>query len=191
MPEIDTELFQVIVLGGLALLLILSLLALNGVSKLKKTVAEGSHSKADDAQHHWEQPAPEQQPLQAQPSAGYSEPWNQPAAAQPAPAETFEMPVAQPAADAIPEEQPFERDGRWWFKRGDELLVYDEQTGQWQPAPANAAMTIGGGSRPAAQPSFGTGQAGEGTSGFWKCPSCGAVNGSTSATCRMCFAARP
>ena len=30
-----------------------------------------------------------------------------------------------------------------------------------------------------------------GAGGFWKCPSCGAVNGSTASTCRMCFAARP
>ena len=26
---------------------------------------------------------------------------------------------------------------------------------------------------------------------FWKCPACGAVNGSTAATCRMCFTPRP
>ena len=28
-------------------------------------------------------------------------------------------------------------------------------------------------------------------SSFWKCATCGAVNGSTTASCRMCFAARP
>jgi hypothetical protein len=30
-----------------------------------------------------------------------------------------------------------------------------------------------------------------GQQGFWKCPTCGAVNGSTATSCRMCFAARP
>ncbi|HYP22470.1 MAG TPA: hypothetical protein VEV43_02755, partial [Actinomycetota bacterium] len=28
------------------------------------------------------------------------------------------------SAEDDPQEQPFERDGRWWFRRGDELLVY-------------------------------------------------------------------
>ena len=27
--------------------------------------------------------------------------------------------------------------------------------------------------------------------GHWKCPTCGAVNGSTATSCRMCFTARP
>jgi hypothetical protein len=100
-----------------------------------------------------------------------------------------------------PQEQPFERDGRWWFRRGDELLVYEEQTGQWMPAPTRRA---GG---PVGEAQGGTGVATERTaagygetsteladepsSGFWKCPSCGAVNGSTSTSCRMCFTPRP
>jgi hypothetical protein len=110
-----------------------------------------------------------------------------------------------------PQEQPFERDGRWWFRRGDELLVYDEQTGQWLPAPA---ATVTASIAQNVQGSAGTasvatetrtssvqdlqagselsGQASSETSGgFWKCPSCGAVNGSTATSCRMCFSARP
>ena len=86
-----------------------------------------------------------------------------------------------------PEEQPFERDGRWWFKRGAELLVYDEGTGQWVAPPgAGAAVT------PADTTSFATtstatqSDAGEG----WKCSSCGAINGSTATSCRLCFAPR-
>ena len=94
-------------------------------------------------------------------------------------------PAAQPAdLSGMPEEQPFERGGRWWFKRGQELLVYEEQTAQWVPAPATEI--------PAAEPEPEPEPAGPATqSGFWRCPSCGAVNGSTAATCRMCFAARP
>lgn len=90
-----------------------------------------------------------------------------------------------------PEEQPFEREGRWWFKRGGELLVYEEGTGQWVAAPG------GGGGAPAstgtaAFPTTGSeagvtqADAGEG----WKCSSCGAVNGSTATSCRMCFTPR-
>jgi hypothetical protein len=108
-----------------------------------------------------------------------------------------------------PQEQPFERDGRWWFRRGEELLVYDEQTGQWLPAPGPTA-----GSSSAPQPEAGGAGAAvatetrtstmaeqrseatpspsqEASGGFWKCPACGAVNGSTATSCRMCFSARP
>ena len=90
----------------------------------------------------------------------------------------------------MPEEQPIERDGRWWFKRGGELLLYDETTAQWVPAPMPEAP---GGGEPAGDSNgaeFG-GAAASTQSSFWKCPSCGAVNGSTASTCRMCFAARP
>ena len=94
-------------------------------------------------------------------------------------------PAAQSAPDLsnLPEEQPFERAGRWWFKRGQELLVYEEQTAQWVPAPATEIPT----SEPEPEPVRGPAT----QSGYWRCPSCGAVNGSTAATCRMCFAARP
>lgn len=104
-----------------------------------------------------------------------------------------------------PQEQPFERDGRWYYRRGDELLVYDEATGEWvdaaaRTAPASAASPVPataasgsaasdylsgiGGAAGGAQP------AGE-TAGGWKCPTCGAMNGSTASSCRMCFTARP
>ena len=104
--------------------------------------------------------------------------------------------VATEAASE-PQEQPFERDGRWWFRRGSELLVYDEGTGQWltapeeqrpsttetQPIPTTISNVAGGHS---VQESVSSEQ-----HGFWKCPSCGAVNGSTATSCRMCFTARP
>jgi Na+-transporting methylmalonyl-CoA/oxaloacetate decarboxylase gamma subunit len=127
----------------------------------------------------------------------------------------------------LPQDEPFERDGRWWFVRGDELLVYDEGTGQWTPGDPSALGLSGasqtqaraagqeashsqGAQQPGGQgatsempavsgsyqshdpagtaPSSGQEQTAEG--GFWKCPSCGAVNGSTSPTCRMCFTPR-
>jgi hypothetical protein len=122
-----------------------------------------------------------------------------------------ERAARESAAQDEPQEQPFERDGRWWFRRGDELLVYDEQTGQWLPAPAptvaasvaHDAPASGGTSSVATETRTSSLQdlrtdadlsgqtSGEPSSGFWKCPSCGAVNGSTATSCRMCFSARP
>jgi hypothetical protein len=124
-------------------------------------------------------------------------------------------PEPEPAEPQSPEpqEQPFERDDKWFFRRGDELLAYEETTGQWVPAGGAPA----GVPPAAAQPADVQGSGQEGTAetdtqrfattgagtdeepaaatstggGFWKCPSCGAVNGSTATTCRMCFTARP
>ena len=102
-----------------------------------------------------------------------------------------------------PEEEPFQRDGRWWFKRGGELLVYNEGTAQWEAAdrPAHwsggttttsaaAAPDVGSPSTlqtASTEPQPAVASTGTG----WKCPSCGAINGSTAASCRMCFTARP
>lgn len=156
-------------------------------------------------QPSYQQPAPESstgyvsvaEALGVQPST----------AAEPATAATAPEPSPTPAAGAaatpavadMPEEKPFERDGRWWFKRGEELLVYDEGTGQWQPAPAGALGGAGTAPAPAVSaPEYGTAapaatapagtplDSGEG----WKCASCGAVNGSTATVCRMCFSPR-
>ena len=124
-----------------------------------------------------------------------------------------DQPAPQSTLDE-PEDQPFERNGRWFFKREGELLVYEEGTGEWVPAdPAEAAprQSPPSWSAPEAteSPAAATGGAPSDTAeldaveaageeprptaggGFWKCPSCGAVNGSSAATCRMCFAARP
>jgi hypothetical protein len=130
--------------------------------------------------------------------------------------------VASEESEPEPEEKPFQRDGRWWFRRDDELLVYDEASGEWLPgdagaaspflittdhAPAAADATSSGLSRGTASVAtreredvpeeavgrFAEGEATEQVSApsFWKCATCGAVNGSTGTTCRMCFAARP
>lgn len=108
------------------------------------------------------------------------------------------------AVEEFPEETPFEREGRWWFKRGDELLIYDEQAGQWIAPPPG---TTPGGGTSTGQPSGGSGGYGYDTGGGaaeaatsstavgepggWRCPSCGAINGASATTCRMCFSARP
>ncbi len=133
------------------------------------------------------------------------------------------QPVAEPepvAATPEPEDQPFERDGRWWFRRDGELLVYEEGTGEWVPAPAGSgpaqstppattAPTPTLIPEPEPTSSFGTvpeeaapapvpdpvpdviPTSTEEPGSFWKCPTCSAVNGASAATCRMCFTARP
>jgi hypothetical protein len=149
------------------------------------------------------------EPTPAAEATGYAEPGY--AEEEPAPraVSVFE---AEEAASATgpedePQEQPFERDGRWWFRRGGELLVYDEQTGQWlaAPGPTVAASVAQGtqGATPSAAVATETRtsvselsansepSSSEHSGGFWKCPSCGAVNGSTATSCRMCFSARP
>lgn len=148
--------------------------------------------------------------------AAASSVWEQTASASPVataatPAQQTAEPQAAHGVSAgpnpadMPEEQPVEHEGRWWFKRGGEILLYDEGTGQWGPAPEPAAAFSA--SQPAAASAYsdfkdlgssspepettGGGSAGGEASGFWKCASCSAVNGSTATSCRMCFAARP
>lgn len=212
MPEIDTDTFQVIalVLSGLALLV--SLVVLSAVSKLRKELAERPSGRQESAPAR--QAAPQSQsyePQAAAPAAAAQsayEPQAARPAAQPAASKEAEPALAGAAAPAaaeeLPVEQPFERDGRWWYKRGDELLVYDEGSGQWEPAPAGS-LTGGGVSPPAvdtaytpvgeaSRPETGTTApetGGDEGTGFWKCPSCGAVNGATATSCRMCFTAKP
>ena len=114
-----------------------------------------------------------------------------------------------------PEEQPFERDGRWWFRRDGELLLYDERTGQWGPAPEQdpsatvvsptvtrdtpGAVTASGAAHASGRETDVTTaipvqtpaaiQQGQPVSegAFWKCRSCGAINAGEATSCRMCF----
>lgn len=163
--------------------------------------------RSEEVAHEQQEAAPEpvatEAPIEQERAPTHQEP--EPVAAEPAPTST--------GFEDAPEEQPFEREGRWWFKRGDEILVYDEQTGQWGPAPvatppAAASVPEGGDAawgRPQgggqAQGDWGQeqtqgwgqaepaqqGEAAAPASTFWKCRSCGAINGATATACRMCF----
>jgi hypothetical protein len=198
-------------LALLFLMLVALLAALATLSGIKKSLSEGPRAATPESAYT--PPASTYSEPQTAYSGSYSggygaepvaEPVAQPAAQEvatgyvPLSQATEPEPVPEPAPQPVatttaasstdPEEQPFERDGRWWFKRGDELLVYDEGTGQWvagqqQPAPgaAPADTTTDTTSFPAP-----TGEAGEG----WRCASCGAINGSTATVCRMCFTPR-
>jgi hypothetical protein len=158
------------------------------------TVAEPEPEPVSRAEAEAVQAAPET--LEAIPASetGPAERESEPLAREEEPVEVREQTAQEPAAreeqPAVeePQEQPFERDGRWWFRRGDELLVYNDATGQWEQASPAAGSPV------AASGAVATEQAPAQTQeqqGFWKCPSCGAVNGSTATSCRMCFTARP
>jgi hypothetical protein len=164
----------------------------------------------EHAAHEHEQQASSATARAEEPQAVHVE--NEPAPAEePQQSVTAEASVQEPQPtlagigfEDAPEEQPFERDGRWWFKRGDELLVYDEQSGQWETAPANTAVSkpatplVPGADSGSGRSSTATAggqaepdQSSEDPGSFWKCTSCGAVNGSTATSCRMCFAPKP
>lgn len=212
MPEIDSDLFQVLTLALLFLTLLALLAALSVLSGIKKQLESGGASGVTPAPARSEYQAPatsayepttSSDPVSAYEAApSYSTPRAEPAQeistgfvpiAEATPATATQQVSATTPSTALrgdePEEQPFERDGRWWFKRGGELLVYDEGTGQWVAPSAGSGMPV---SAAGASVSSATtaveprAEAGEG----WKCSSCGAVNGSTATSCRMCFAPR-
>jgi len=207
--DIDQDVFQVIALALLFLTLIALLATLATLSGIKKSLSRGdSPSTTTSAYSTPATSYAETQPAYGgtgaytgggyggEPAAASQEvatgyvPLSQATqAAQPAEQTSAATPASTGSTltGAEPEEQPFERDGRWWFKRGDELLVYDEGTGQWVAAgvPSPAAGTDAPGATTTSFPTTG-GDTGEG----WRCSSCGAINGSTATVCRMCFTPR-
>ena len=212
MIRISTDLFQTIVLALMFVILIALIALLAAINGLKKSL--GSAERTEASSYGDTASYPSYSASTSVTDTGYcygSQPAAQPAAAARPEVSTSYEPVsqvtesaAQPAATSTqapsltgtePEEQPFERDGRWWFKRGGELLVYDEGTGQWVAAGSAAGgataggATVGGATTEAAggyTPSTSAGDPGEG----WRCSSCGAINGSTATVCRMCFTPR-
>ena len=107
----DEELFRLVTTGLLALVVLLLLLALARLGKLQR----GSHSTEKSTE-----PPPEEEPVAATE-----------AVALPVAASEPEPEPAQAEGPDSEEEGPFERDGRWWFRRDGELLVYDERTEEW------------------------------------------------------------
>ena len=200
MPAIDTDLFQVLALALLVATLITLLVAVSTLGAIKKQLESTTCASAVE-------PAAQSSYDYTPATAAYEPAYAAPAATEPSAAAEVSTGFVS-IADALeptptsavastsntgllgnePEEQPFERDGRWWFKRGGELLVYDEGTGQWIAAPgaatSAAAPATQGSSTVVTTPTVA--DTGEG----WKCASCGAVNGSTATSCRMCFAPR-
>lgn len=225
MLDLDAGLFQTIVLAGLLLLLLVALAILATLSGIRKSLEEAS-ARASFTDGGYGSAVPQDQGSRREerrdePAVQTAQNWQTESTTQPAAqtaAATAGVPlttqVAPTSQEEMPEEQPFEREGRWWYKRGNEILLYDEQQGQWVPAPEGSlgghGSRAGAGGQGQAQQSVSSafqsvsqaepaqsGGGGVGTGerqdsgGFWKCPSCGAVNGSTANSCRMCFTARP
>lgn len=243
MPTIDTETFQFVVLallGLIAFIGLIGLLQLGGIAKALKSRPASEAAPATEEPAAESSTAVE---LEREPDASIYSGGIQPlsgehvldaaAAEARGDAEAAEVARAQAAHQAEqelqireaqvaqqqasiseePQEQPFERDGRWWFRRGDELLVYEERTGQWVGAPAaqgavqqtagtEAATQTQTAVEPVAEETHedpvheqtqteGAHQFPEEPGPFWKCPTCGAVNGSMATSCRMCFTQRP
>lgn len=208
MPNIDSDLFQLLVLLLLVGNLVALLAVLNALTSIKGDLTTGRGSGSDLSlgvapERSYAQPAATYEPSYTGTTTSQTQPQRQevstgfvpmseavPATQEPATqsqSQAFTRSSTPELRGDEPEEQPFERDGRWWFKRGGELLVYDEGTGQWvSPGGSASAVTQTSSSFGTATSSVATAEAGEG----WKCSSCGAVNGSTATTCRMCFSPR-
>ena len=222
MPIIDTETFQfiaLVLLGVIALTGLIALLRLGGLRKALKGLSPGT-APASTGEEDAEQPEAADAGPASNEALGDTQAADVARAHQAYQAEQEHQALqaeaerqaqqAEQAGGSIaeePQEQPFERDGRWWFRRGDELLVYEERTGQWVAAPpAGTRVAAGAGEQAheerapaeeAQQPQTdqtqteGVSQFPEEPGPFWKCPTCGAVNGSTATSCRMCFTQRP
>lgn len=228
MPELDSDLFQWATLALLGLTVLVLLLALLTLGRIRRAIERNTAMAKSPAESSGQ---PEQAPTEARERADAEsglEETSRRVAATPTPrpeassehgaisqgqesvADTREHAAVAPQEQPL--EQPFERDGRWWFRRAGELLVYDERTGHWGPAPTQAPsetivsaaahgpgggapvtggsvdqdagdVTTAGPVQRAETPENGPADQGS----FWKCRSCGAVNDATASTCRMCF----
>lgn len=197
--ELDNETFQIVTLALLGVTLLVLLVVLLSLSRLGRRIREGA--AAPETEGHIPSSAVAYDHYHGAEPAEVARPEEEPVAR-----------AASPPQEEEPQEQPFERDGRWWFRRGDELLVYDEVSGQWEPAPegdtarpepsepAAAAPAVTETTPEATHETAQTETTGwsepqdraqtSSAGSFWKCPSCGAINGSTATSCRMCFTPR-
>ena len=218
----DENLFAFIWTGLLAVIVLLLVAVIGRLGRMERALKAAAPVEESS-------PAPEESSVTPEESSAASE---EPDAAPDLEAEAAhetwtedEPTLAASAADAVDTEEPptppgaqapYEEDGRWWFRRGGELLVYDELTEQWvdpnaptavpaEPEPhvldearewdrAAAEATQAPIPEPVSAPApiAETLESGpEGSASHWKCPACGVINGSTATACRMCFAARP
>src|SRR5688500_12166659 len=108
------DLYRLVTTGLLGVTVLLLLVAVSQLGRLQKALRPGSATEPSDDRSEPAETAPtEAAAPEAQP------PPEAEAVPDPAPAE--------PITDVPDEDGPFERDGRWWFRRDGELLVYDEQ----------------------------------------------------------------
>lgn len=158
------DLFRLIATGLLAVIVLLLLLALSQLGRLRRSMAERADttptSDSDTSQVE-ETPSaaassdesPVAEPVAEEPHADATSLPDSAVVTTGAPlAEASPEPATEGPTETVAEEDeegPYEQDGRWWFRRGAELLVYDEQLEQWVDSSAASE-------EPAATPAVGS-----------------------------------
>ena len=105
------KLFEEISAGALVVIALLILVVIARLGRLEKTIrARSTNPEAAQSTQTGETPA-----------VGETE----------APASDDGVDAAATSETSLDEEGPYERDGRWWFRRGDEELVFDDRTETW------------------------------------------------------------
>jgi hypothetical protein len=277
---VSTDLFQALTLGLLVIVILALLVAVSMLGKVRAALEDRAAGERTpgDSRNETETTATVDEVVAevagAEPASAGEPDDAGPAAVTTGSDTTEDRATRDEVAGDEDSERPFERAGRWYFRRAGELLVYEEGTGEWVPAEdgggtdaspevrrhadAVDASTEPSGTEPAAERSdtgslvatesrstveaepstsfagqplataeeevatlggeaagggdtavaTGFGEPGGGevdldeaatadlpaarsSESFWKCTSCGAINGSTATSCRMCFSARP
>ena len=114
------DLYRLISTGLLGVIVLLLLLAVSQLGRLQRSLGAGHEPSVPEPS----EPAPER--TEADPVA------DELTAATETPAADEDTGTADVSEPTTPDEEgPFERDGRWWFRRDGDLLVYDEQLEEW------------------------------------------------------------
>ena len=128
------DLFRLISTGLLAVIVLLLLLAVSQLGRLRRSLGAGQEASVREST----ETAPER--TEASPVG------DEPIVASETQAAEEDTGTADVTETTVPDEEgPFERDGRWWFRRDGDLLVYDEQLEEWvdpDAAPAAQAEQI-------------------------------------------------
>jgi hypothetical protein len=140
------DLFRLIATGLLAVIVLLLLLALSQLGRLRRSIAErveAAPASDTDTSQVDEAPSmaasseesPVAEPVAEEPHADATGLPDSAVVSTGAPlADAATEPSTEGTTETVvaeDEEGPYEQDGRWWFRRGAELMVYDEQLEQW------------------------------------------------------------
>ena len=137
------DLYRLISTGLLGVIVLLLLLAVSRLGRLQRSLGAGQEPNVAEPTG----PAPER--TEGDPGADDPVVASETPTAEEGTGGTSD--VSEPTAPD--EEGPFERDGRWWFRRDGDLLVYDEQLEEWvdpnaapvaepEPAPTQEAEPV-------------------------------------------------
>jgi hypothetical protein len=141
------DLFRLISTGLLGVIVLLLLMAVSQLGRLQRALGERGEKASTGTDLETSSERSEASPAIDEPVAS--------AAPEPEVVVDTGSPVTsdQGEAGAPDEEGPFEKDGRWWFRRDGDLLVYDEQLEEWvDPATTSAAAPGSAGAATTAEP---------------------------------------